>query len=114
MDLKKELERIKDHLSNLSDEDFFEMLKDCGYGRITPTNTFLNTNDWINVNDHLPKINHDVLCYRGNHIGGMKDVYTYKGMNIWEDSYGYFQTTEDEGITHWMELPLDPYEYEGV
>ena len=41
-------------------------------------------------------------------IGGMKDVYRYKGNDMWEDAYGYWETTEDEGITHWMELPPDP------
>lgn len=63
---------------------------------------------WISIKDSLPNKNEEVLCYRGNHIGGLKDVYTYKDMDIWQDSYGYFQTTEDEGITHWMELPEDP------
>ena len=66
--------------------------------------------DWIKIEDRYPDIEEDVLCYRGYHIGGMKDVYTYKGNDVWEDSYGYWQTTEDEGITHWMELPEDPYE----
>lgn len=67
-------------------------------------------NDWIKVDEsHYPDIDKDVLCYRGYHIGAMKDVYRYKGNDIWEDTYGYWQTTEDEGITHWMELPPDPY-----
>lgn len=35
----------------------------------------------------------------------MMDVYTYKGDDVWEDSYGYWQTTEDEGITAWKLLP---------
>ena len=66
---------------------------------------------WFNVGKgQYPKVGEDILCYRGNHIGGMKDVYTYKGNDIWEDSYGYWQTTEEEGITHWMELPPDPCE----
>lgn len=63
---------------------------------------------WVKVEDFCPKVDTDVLCYRGNHIGGMKDVYRYKGNGVWEDSYGYWQTTEDEGITYWMELPPDP------
>lgn len=63
---------------------------------------------WVNVKEHLPNKDENVLCYRGNHICGMKDVYRYMGDDSWEDSYGYWNRTEDEGITHWMELPPDP------
>lgn len=64
--------------------------------------------NWIRIEDCLPNKNDDVLCYRGSHIGGMMDVYTYMGDNSWEDSYGYWSRTEDEGITHWMSLPESP------
>lgn len=63
---------------------------------------------WVRIEDSEPKVGTDVLCYRENYIVGMKDVYTYKGNGIWEDFYGYCETTEDEGITYWMELPPDP------
>lgn len=63
---------------------------------------------WISVENYLPDKNSDVLCYRGGHIGGMIDVYTYIGDNLWEDSYGYWSRTENEGITHWMPLPEEP------
>lgn len=66
--------------------------------------------NWIRIGDYLPNKNDSVLCYRGNHIGGMMDVYTYMGDNSWEDSYGYWNYTEDEGITHWMSLPESPKE----
>ena len=64
--------------------------------------------NWIRVEDCLPDKNRNVLCYRGGHIGGMMDVYTYVGDDSWEDSYGYWSRTEDEGITHWMPLPESP------
>ena len=63
---------------------------------------------WIPVSERLPDKNDDVLCSRGNHIGALIDVYTYKGDDQWEDSYGYFSTAEYEGITHWMPLPEPP------
>ena len=65
---------------------------------------------WIPVTERLPEENDDVLCYRGNHIGVLMDVYTYKGDNKWEDSYGYWNYTDIEGITHWMPLPQPPKE----
>lgn len=63
---------------------------------------------WIPVTERLPKEDTDVLCYRGNHIGDLMDVYTYKGDDEWDDTYGNRQYTEDEGITHWMPLPQPP------
>ena len=65
---------------------------------------------WIPVTERLPEEYDDVLCYRGSHIGALIDVYTYRGDNKWEDAYGYFESTEDEGITHWMPLPEPPKE----
>lgn len=64
--------------------------------------------NWINVKDKLPEENADVLIYRGGFIGDLMNVYTYKGHNEWEDEYGYWSITEDEGITHWMPLPAPP------
>lgn len=64
--------------------------------------------EWISVEIRLPKQNDSVLCCREKHIGNMMDVYTYIGNNSWEDSYGYWTRTEDEGITHWMPLPEVP------
>ena len=63
---------------------------------------------WIPVSERLPEENEDVLCCRGNHIGALMDVYTYKGENKWEDSYGYWDYSDNEGITHWMPLPQPP------
>lgn len=37
MGLNKEIERIKSNISNLSEDEFFEILKECGFGRILPT-----------------------------------------------------------------------------
>ena len=37
MVLNKEIERIKSNLLNLSEDEFFEILKECGFGRIFPT-----------------------------------------------------------------------------
>jgi hypothetical protein len=65
-------------------------------------------NKWISVKDELPDKDQDVLIYRGNHISDMMYVYTYLGNNEWEDDYGYWSRTDDEGITHWMPLPTPP------
>lgn len=67
-------------------------------------------NNWISVEDKLPNKDQDVLIYKGNHIGDMMYVYTYSGNNEWEDEYGYWSRTDDEGITHWMPLPAPPKE----
>lgn len=68
----------------------------------------VNPYKWIGVDDRLPEENTDVLIYRGGFIGDLMNVYTYKGHNEWEDEYGYWSRTEDEGITHWMYLPEPP------
>ena len=65
---------------------------------------------WIPVTERLPERNDDVLCYRGNHIGVLMDVYTYIGDDKWDDTYGNRIYTDDEGITHWMPLPEPPKE----
>lgn len=67
-----------------------------------------NTNRWINVKDRLPEKDEDVLIYRGQFRGHLINVYTYLGNNEWEDEYGYWSRTDDEGITHWMPLPEPP------
>ena len=61
-----------------------------------------NKSEWISVKDRLPEKEEIVLCC----LGLVQNVYTYKGDNIWEDSYGYYQ--KDEPITHWMPLPEPP------
>ena len=71
-----------------------------------------NPYEWISVEDRLPEENTDVLIYRGGFIGDLMNVYTYNGHNEWEDEYGYWSRTEDEGITHWMYLPEPPTEEE--
>ena len=58
--------------------------------------------EWISVDERLPEREEIVLCC----LGLVQNVYTYKGDNIWEDSYGYYQ--KDEPITHWMPLPEAP------
>lgn len=62
----------------------------------------LGENEWISVEERLPKKEQIVLCC----LGLVQNVYTYKGDSIWEDSYGYYQ--KDEPITHWMPLPDAP------
>jgi hypothetical protein len=64
--------------------------------------------EWISVEDRLPEENTDVLIYRGGFRGDLMNVYTYMGHNEWEDEYGYWSITDDEGITHWMPLPEPP------
>lgn len=66
---------------------------------------------WISVKDRLPKKDQEILVYRGHH-SGLMNVYTYIGDNEWEDDYGYWGRTDDEGITHWMLLPAPPTEKE--
>ena len=67
-------------------------------------------NKWISVKDELPEKNTAVLIYRGAYIGSLISVYTYIGHDEWEDEYGYWSRTDDEGITHWMSLPAPPKE----
>lgn len=75
-----------------------------------PMGTTLIMNNWISIKEDLPEINQEVLIYRGNHIGNLMNTYTYLGNDQWEDEYGIWTRTEDEGITHWMHLPLPPKE----
>ena len=63
---------------------------------------------WISVENCLPNKDAEVLVYSKSHLDGLMNVYTYMGDNEWEDDYGYWQSTEDARITHWMPLPLDP------
>lgn len=65
-------------------------------------------NKWISVKDELPEINQDVLICRGHRTGDIISLYTYIGHDEWEDEYGYWSRTDDEGITHWMPLPEPP------
>lgn len=65
-------------------------------------------NGWISIKDKLPEVNRDVLVYKGGFIGDLMNVYCYLGDDRWEDEYGYFDTAESEGITHWMPLPEPP------
>lgn len=64
--------------------------------------------EWISVKDRLPEKGQEVLAYRGGFIGDLMDVYTYLGDDRWEDDYGYWETAETEGITHWTPLPEPP------
>ena len=68
-------------------------------------------NKWISIEDMLPDKDQEVLVYRGHH-SGLMNVYIYMGNNEWEDDYGYWGRTDDEGITHWMPLPIPPTEKE--
>lgn len=65
---------------------------------------------WISLKEKYPPKNSCVLVYEGAFIGHMMDVFYYNGGGIWEDSYGHCQTTEGEGVTHWMPLPKPPKE----
>ena len=67
-------------------------------------------NEWISVKDKLPEINTDVLICRGYRKRDVISLYTYLGHDEWEDEYGYWSRTDDEGITHWMSLPEPPRE----
>ena len=64
--------------------------------------------EWISVDDRLPNKNEEVLVYRGNHLGNLMNRYTYLGNNQWEDDYGYWGETKNEGVTHWIPLPNPP------
>ncbi len=68
----------------------------------------INPYEWISVEDRLPEKNAEVLVCHGNWIGNLMNVYTYFGNDEWEDDYGYWSRTRDEGITHWMPLPAPP------
>ena len=68
-------------------------------------------NEWISVEERLPKEMQEVLVYRGHH-SGLTNTYTYLGNHGWEDDHGYWGRTDDEGITHWMPLPAPPTEKE--
>lgn len=90
---------------------------DCFYGgecRLEDVQEWLNEQPtvnpykWISVEDRLPEENTDVLIYRGGFRDDLMNVYTYMGHNEWEDEYGYWSRTDDEGITHWMPLPEPP------
>lgn len=59
---------------------------------------------WVRVEERYPKKGEEVLVYRN----GMRDIYTYVGDGVWEDTYGYWQT--DDTVSHWTELPPDPVE----
>ncbi len=61
--------------------------------------------EWISVKDRLPNEGQEVLCYGG---GNLMNVYIYLDDDCWEDEYGYWETAESEGITHWMPLPEPP------
>lgn len=74
---------------------------------ITETPT-INPYEWISINDRLPEQHQEVITYRGGHIGRMINVYTYMGNDTWEDHYGYWNSAEGEGITHWTPLPKLP------
>lgn len=65
-------------------------------------------NEWISIKTKFPFKNEVVLVYRGGHIGDMMNTYTYLGNDEWEDDFGYWNRTEDEGITHWMHMPEPP------
>ena len=79
---------------------------------------------WRNVKDELPKKNGRYLCYyKSGYFSGIMickfainleqvDKYDFCGDNRsgwynYDSEYGY---CECEDITHWMELPPDPYE----
>ena len=65
---------------------------------------------WTSLKEAYPPKDSYVLAYKGDFIGDMMDVFYYEGGDTWEDSYGYYQTTEGEGITHWIPLPEPPKE----
>lgn len=68
MVLNKEIERIKSNLLNLSEDEFFEILKECGFGRILPTEKIFEQLD-------VGKIIHAKWIGRVNMLSG--DVYYY-------------------------------------
>lgn len=89
-------------------ESFAEIIADHLIANGVTLDNQVASSKWIPVTERLPDEDDDVLCCRGNHIGALIDVYTYKGDGKWEDSYGYWNYTDIEGITHWMPLPQPP------
>lgn len=63
---------------------------------------------WHSVENALLDKDQNILVHRVGHIGGLMSVYTYMGNNEWENDYVYCGTVENEGITHWMPLPIPP------
>lgn len=87
------------------------MHEDCLYQEIAKgayNAGYRKQSEWISVEDRLPDKGQEVLAYRGDYNGDMMNTYTYLGRKNWEDDYGYRGSTEHEGITHWMPLPVPP------
>lgn len=61
---------------------------------------------WISVEDRLPEEGETVLCYYESDLMGV----CTRLHEIWEDSYGYWES--DDAITHWMPMPEPPKEVE--
>lgn len=61
---------------------------------------------WISVKDRLPEEGETVLCYYESDLMGV----CTRLHEIWEDSYGYWES--DDAITHWMPMPEPPKEVE--
>ena len=113
------MDNTREKLIELLDEETEKLKELCGGYNDGTGNTLradhliangVTVQKWIPVTERLPEEDADVLCSRGNHIGALIDVYTYKGDGKWEDSYGYWNYTDIEGITHWMPLPEPPAE----
>lgn len=61
---------------------------------------------WISVDERLPEEGETVLCYYESDLMGV----CTRLHEIWEDSYGYWES--DDAITHWMPMPEPPKEVE--
>lgn len=101
-------DKLEKHSEWLFGPEYSEL---CDIQDILKDEPGINPYEWISVEDRLPKKGEEVLIYRGHH-SGLMNVCTYIGDNDWEDDYGYWSRTEDEGITHWMHLPAPPTEKE--
>jgi len=73
-------------------------------GFVTPIVESESNNGWISVEDRLPEIDTDVLCYfqKWNRI----DVCTYK--NIFKLEFVENTICQTDYVTHWQPLPKSP------
>lgn len=65
----------------------------------------LRTDKWISVEERLPHVSDEVLCYIKEYDS--IDIYYYTGTDEW-DNDRYCGSTKYIGVTHWMPLPEPP------
>lgn len=102
-EMADDIRRIRESYYGQADYLFAMKMYEAGYRK-------QSEGEWISVDDRLPELLQDVLCYRGNFKGDLMNTYTYLGQGMWKDDYGINYSTEEDGITHWMPLPTPPKE----